>query len=165
MNPTHRHALKRRIRDEIRRCHPRHALANALTWGVALVAVGAWWLWRGPQAWFWDHESWATLVPALIAWSGLVLAAVVRTPWALVTGLQRLAIGAWLYVGLHGLWGWTLGQTWPVALVIAGLAIVARGLLEPWDDGPDAAEPPAPPPAPPTPSTSTTSTTYQESAP
>lgn len=155
MSPSHRHALKHRIRHEIDRQYPRRDLANALTWGVGLVAVGAWWLWRGPGAWLWDRESWTTLVPALIAWSGLVLAVVVRTPWALVTGLQRAAIGAWLYVGLHGLWGWTLWQTWPVALVIAGVSIVARGLLEPleaWDDAPGAEAPPSPPasPMPPT---------------
>ena len=120
----------RRIRDRYhRRAHgPRQRLAHALTWGGVLIAVGVTWLVDG-QDWFDARPHLWTLVPALLCWSGLVTMAVERTASSVVRGAVRLAIGAWLYIVFHGLWGWTLWQTWPAVLVVVGLAIVARGLV------------------------------------
>ncbi len=107
---------------------PRQRLAHALTWGGALIAVGVTWLMDGDTWFHLDHHLW-TLIPGLMCWAGLVRIAVVRDAHAVVGGLQSIAFGAWLYIVFHGLWGWTLWQTWPALLVVMGLCIVARGLV------------------------------------
>lgn len=119
----------------------RERLVHALTWGGALIAVGgAAWM-HGSSGWY-PVAFWVDVLPALLAWSGLVRLLFGGCAGAVVSGLQRLALAAWFYVALHGLGGWTFGNTWPVALVIAGAGIVLRGLLE----GPGRDELPAPAP-------------------
>jgi len=108
---------------------PRRRLAHALSWGGALIVIGAAWLVQG-DGWWVPPALWRVVLPALFGWSGLVTMLVDRSAWGVVDGLKRVAIGAWLYVVFNDVWGLTFMQTWPVVLVVIGLATVARGLLD-----------------------------------
>ncbi len=104
-----------------------HRRYRRVAWGVALVAVGLAWLLKGADG-FSARELWL-LLPATLAWSGVVKIAVERHAAAVIDGLLRIAIAAYLYVVFEHVQGWTFTGTWPVVVMAVGVAAVARGLV------------------------------------
>ena len=107
---------------------PGHRLYRHVVWGGTWIAIGVAYLLQGP-ALFESHVILA-LGAALLAASGVAMIAIGRSTVAVVRGAVRIALAGWLYANLTHLWGWTFATTWPWALMAAGAAILARGLLE-----------------------------------
>lgn len=141
MSPDSRRELKRRLRAELATQLPHYHLARAIAWGGILIAVGVAWLMRDGSPEY-VLGLWRVGVPALIAWNGVVRALVMRSPLAIVSGVQQVAIAAWLYAVFNERWGWTFQNSWPVVLIAVGVGIVLKALLAPgafsgWGSGRD----------------------------
>ena len=123
--------MKSRWHAEIERCYPRYRLARSLSMGGVMIGGGLAWLMAGGANPWMSPASWALWLPMLVGWTGLVRVVVMRNAFGVVSGLQRLATAAMLYVVLNGMWGLSIWQVWPAFLVIWGVGIIARGLFAP----------------------------------
>jgi hypothetical protein len=97
--------------------------------GSALILFGIGWLLKG-QGLIGPDDLWL-VAPAVIALSGLVRMIVAPGTASLAGGVIRFALAAYLVVVIEHIGGWTLAATWPVLLIAAGLAMVARAVLGP----------------------------------
>lgn len=128
---TARRDARRQYRNAWRAANPRHELAHRIAWGGGLIAVGVLWLLHEGEPGILGSAMDVFLIgPLLMAWSGLVTIVVERSPRAVVSGLTRLAIAAWLYVVFHQIGGWTFQNTWPVMLIVVGACTLAKALFD-----------------------------------
>jgi hypothetical protein len=103
-----------------------HRLLHRAVVGGALILFGIAFLLRN-QGLIGPVDPWL-LAPAAIALSAL--ARIARRPdlSSLGEGAANLAIAAYLVVVIEHVGGWTFATTWPVLLIVAGVALVARAL-------------------------------------
>jgi hypothetical protein len=125
-----RHMTSRHSLDGRR--HGQRRLAHDLTWGGALIVIGAFW-WSQGNGWFASQGAWL-LAPALIAWSGLVSIVVERSGWDVASGVTRIAVAAYLYIVVAHVGGLDFDDTWPLALIALGAVTLARGLFDRKDE-------------------------------
>jgi len=104
-----------------------HRIIRRLTAGAALILLGIGSLLKG-QGLITANELWLVL-PGAIALSGVVQLVVCPSVGSAVGALIRFAIAAYLVVVIQHIGGWTFAGTWPVLLIAAGTAMVARALL------------------------------------
>jgi len=57
---------------------------------------------------------------------GLVEIAQFHKPHKIFEGISKLALAAWFYVSFSGMWGFSPATSWPLVLIISGVAMVAR---------------------------------------
>ena len=117
--------------DPYRRPHvrirPRHRPGHHFSWGGMLIAAGVIVLLEHQGVL--THRELGLIAPAALAWSGLVRMVADRGLYALVAGLARIAVAAYLYVVIEQVGGWTFAATWPVLLIAVGASNVAHALL------------------------------------
>ena len=106
-----------------------HRAIRRVVAGSALILFGIGWLLKG-QGLIGPDDLWL-VAPAVIALSGLVRIVVAPGAASLAGGGIRFAVAAYLVVVIEHIGGWTLAATWPVLLIAAGLAMVARAVLGP----------------------------------
>lgn len=106
-----------------------HRMIRRVVAGSALILFGIGWLLKG-QGLIGPDELWL-VAPAVIALSGLVRMVAAPGAASLAGGVVRFAIAAYLVVVIEHIGGWTLAATWPVLLIAAGIAMVARAVLGP----------------------------------
>nr|WP_199066180.1 hypothetical protein [Chromobacterium sp. ASV5] len=113
-------------------------LRRRALWGAALIAAGglllssrAGWLpalalpaWAGDIR---DYGVWH-LLAGLAALSGLSHLVCADGPRRAAKGALRLALGAWIFICLQHIWGWSFASSWPVLLILWGAGMLARGL-------------------------------------
>ena len=68
--------------------------------------------------------------PLPLALIGLAEIIPPTTPRYLLRGLWQIFLAAWWYVSFEHVWGLGFGQTWPALLVVSGMGMVARPLLD-----------------------------------
>lgn len=104
---------------------PRHE-RKFILWGISLIAAGLIFLA--------DRLDWIALGPVWSYWPmifvimGLIDCACARTLKQFTDGLFCMILGAWIYVCIEQLWGWTFSKTWPVMLIAAGVSMIVDGL-------------------------------------
>lgn len=57
---------------------------------------------------------------------GLVEIAQFHKPHKIFEGISKLALAAWFYISFSGLWGFSPATSWPLILIILGVAMVTR---------------------------------------
>ena len=105
---------------------PRERMAQHISWGGALIGVGALALHQGGIV----KADLPLLIAALLAWSGAVRIAVVRDAWALIDGLALIAAAAYVWAVSQQLVGWSWRESWPWLVIAGGAVMLARGLVE-----------------------------------
>ncbi|UTH73546.1 hypothetical protein [Chromobacterium sp. IIBBL 290-4] len=110
-------------------------MRRRLFWGGVLIAAGAillaqksgllaWPSWAGDLG---SYGVWH-VAAMLIALSGLSYLAGASHYGHALKGLGRLALGAWIFVCLQHIWGWTFTNSWPALLIAWGALTLARGV-------------------------------------
>ena len=109
-------------------------LRERLFWGVALIALGVGLMLAkagvipGAPAWSGGFGVWHGLA-ALVVVSGLAKLFAATHSSHILRGLGRIAIGGWVLVCLEHVQGWSFANSWPVLLIVWGLATVATMVL------------------------------------
>lgn len=93
--------------------------------GLILVALGVMFLLDTTNAFGGDTDVFGTYWPVLLLAWGL---------WGMVSNGMRLRLGSIVVLAVGvvfllsnlGVWAWSVGQLWPIILVVIGLALVAR---------------------------------------
>lgn len=104
-----------------------HRVVRRLIVGTGLILFGSGWLLRG-QGLITTEQLWL-IGPALIALVGLVRLAVARDAVSVVRGVSALALAAYFALVISHVGGITFATTWPVLLIAAGLASIARAVF------------------------------------
>ena len=60
---------------------------------------------------------------------GLVQVVVGRSPRKIGSGISTMLFGGWFFIATNHVWGLTWGNSWPLALVAAGVGMVSRSIL------------------------------------
>jgi len=95
--------------------------------GLGLVLFGAGWLLR-EQGLISSEQLWL-IGPAVLALGGVARIALARSAPAVVHGLLALALAAYVAATLLHVGGLSFATTWPVLLIVAGLASIARAVF------------------------------------
>jgi len=100
---------------------------GGLMWGLGLVVLGTVILiqYLGLMPFSWWHEWW----PLVVVLVGVVQVVVARSPRKIGSGISTMLFGGWFFIATNHLWGLTWGNSWPLALVAAGVGMVARSIL------------------------------------
>lgn len=98
-----------------------------LFWGATLIATGIVFL-LDRQGIVSMHEVWR-LWPAAIALFGIARIVTARRFAHVAKGLFLIMLGAWLFICIEQIWGWTFATTWPIIVIAFGLKAVAAGLF------------------------------------
>ena len=93
--------------------------------GLLLIALGVMFLLDTTNAFGGNTDIFGTYWPLLlIAWG---LWSMVVNGWRLRLGsMVVLAVGVVFLLSNLGVWAWSIGQLWPIILVVVGLALVAK---------------------------------------
>jgi hypothetical protein len=100
-------------------------------WGVFLIALGLFFLAERVlylPDWWGEFHWWGLISVAL----GLVMTFLARTADDLGTGVMITLFGLWFVVASNGFFGLTWKNSWPLALVAAGLGTVTHGIAGNW---------------------------------
>jgi len=103
-----------------------------LVWGILFIAIGALVLMdrAGMVEFDLDLASVWRYWPVLLAMIGLTQIVPPTTPRYFLHGLWRIFFAAWWYVSFEHIWGLGFADTWPALLVVWGIGLVVRPLLE-----------------------------------
>lgn len=107
--------------DRQRRSRLRHVLA-----GLVLISLGAAFALIPPVS----FTSFRSVIPALIALSGLLHIIMARHFYAALKGCLTLVFAGWLYLCLEQLWGLSFHNSWPVILILLGVRMGFRGFKQ-----------------------------------
>lgn len=100
-------------------------------WGLFLIALGLLFLAERVLVlpdWWADFHWWG-LISVLL---GLVMTFVARTADDLGTGVMITLFGVWFVIASNEFYGLTWKNSWPLALVAAGVGTVTRGIAANW---------------------------------
>lgn len=75
-----------------------------------------------------SFTSFRSVIPVLIALSGLLHIIMARHFQAVLKGCLSLVFAGWLYLCLEQLWGLSFHNSWPVILILLGVRMGFRGL-------------------------------------
>ena len=95
--------------------------------GLGLILFGAGWLLR-EQGLISGEQLWL-VGPAMLALGGVARIALARGARAVVHGLLALALAAYFAAIILHVGGLGFATTWPVLLIVAGLASIARAVF------------------------------------
>ena len=112
--------------------HTAYRWRQQIVWGTALIAAGCVLLLDRAgiievdlhMASLWRWWPW------LLVLSGVVKIIPPTTPRFLLSGLSEIFFAGWWYVSFNHIWGLSFGETWPALLVVAGLGMMLRPLLD-----------------------------------
>ncbi len=104
----------------------RHA-RKRIIWGVILIAAGGMFMLERID--LLEISGLWHLWPLLMAVAGAVEVLSATRARHVIRGLNQIMIGTWVFACLENLWGFTLGNSWPVLLIGCGMAIAAEGLF------------------------------------
>ena len=100
-------------------------------WGVFLIGLGLFFLAERvlylPD--WWSEFHWWGLIPVGL---GLLMTFLARTADDFGTGVMISLFGLWFIVASNGFFGLTWKNSWPLALVAAGLGTVVHGIAANW---------------------------------
>ena len=100
-------------------------------WGIFLIALGLLFLAERvlylPE-WWGEFHWWGLISVAL----GLVMTVLARTSDDFGTGITITLFGLWFVIASNGLFGLTWKNSWPRAIVAAGVGTVAHGIAGNW---------------------------------
>ena len=103
-----------------------HRAVRRLVAGSALILLGVGWLLKNQGLIAGDELL--LVVPAVLVLSGLARLVMLPGLASGVSALLRCAVAAYLVVVIEHVGGWTFAATWPVLLIAAGVALLARAL-------------------------------------
>ncbi len=93
-------------------------------WGLMLLGLGTWFLLITNGVL--PRRAWATWWPFAVVLFGLVGIVGARDAKSLGSGVTTLGIGLWLAAAVHHWYGLTWTNSWPLALVAAGLGSITE---------------------------------------
>lgn len=99
-----------------------------LSWGIILTGVGVAFLLDRSGALHWGTiwRYW----PALLVAAGLSNLVPPTNVKLVLEGCSHIFVGAWFYCCFERLWGLSFGNSWPLLLIVWGLTLVLKPLLE-----------------------------------
>jgi hypothetical protein len=100
-------------------------------WGFFLIGLGLLFLAERIlvlPGW-WEDFHWWGLISVLF---GLVMTFLARTADDLGTGVTITLFGVWFVLASNDFYGLTWKNSWPLALVAAGVGTVTRGIAAQW---------------------------------
>jgi hypothetical protein len=92
--------------------------------GLLLIGLGTWFLLKLNG--LLSEDAWHTWWPFIIVAVGAVGIIGARNPRSLGSAVTTLGIGIWIAAAVHHWYGLTWGNSWPLALVAAGLGSIAE---------------------------------------
>jgi len=95
--------------------------------GLALILFGTGWLLK-EQGLISGQELWL-VGPAMLALGGVARLVFARSARGVVQGLLALGLAAYFTLTIEHVGGLTFATTWPVLLIVMGLASIARALF------------------------------------
>ena len=97
---------------------------DKFAWGVILIALGTWFLLVTSGTL--SDDSWHTWWPFAVVAVGLVGLLTARDPKSVGSAVTTLGIGLWLAAAIHHWYGLNWRNSWPLALVAAGLGSITE---------------------------------------
>ena len=101
---------------------------DGLVWGFMLIGLGGWFLLVMNQ--MLPEEAWHTWWPAVVIVAGAMGLAGAREPKSVGSGVTTIGMGTWMLIAVNGWYGLSWTRSWPLALVAAGLGMLAEWLAE-----------------------------------
>lgn len=99
-----------------------------LLWGLVLIAIGgALLLDRFALA---DTEDWWRYWPLIVIALGVAKLIDARSLRGRGSGLWLIGLGGWMLVSSLGLFGFGWHNSWPLLLILVGLSVILRAVVE-----------------------------------
>jgi len=105
-----------------------HRPRKRMLWGVILIGAGCLFLVDRMDIYEVD-EIWR-FWPAIIAMAGVVEILSATRFKHVTSGFFNIVLGFWLYASMENLWGWTLGNSWPILMISFGITVAMNGLAD-----------------------------------
>jgi len=101
---------------------------NQMVWGAVIIAAGVVFLLDRTGQLEIGHlwHYW----PVLLAIAGLSNLVPPTTPKLVLSGLSCIGFAAWFYVSVERLWGLGFHNSWPILVIMWGVKVVLKPLLE-----------------------------------
>ncbi len=99
---------------------------GGMVWGIGLVLMGSVILlqYLGLMPFAWWHSWW----PLLIVGVGIAQIVTRPTPKRIGDGVSTMLFGGWFFIAANDVWGLSWRNSWPLALVAAGMGMVVRSI-------------------------------------
>jgi len=93
-------------------------------WGLVLIGLGTWFLLITSGVL--PERAWRTWWPLVVVAVGVVNLIAARDPKGVGSGVTLVGIGLWLSATVHHWYGLDWKDSWPLALVAAGLGSISE---------------------------------------